>query len=90
MTYYTSSTVNFKILKQKQKTNVKHKNKSKYFLNKNVLSFVSNVATLSAFFTYSGIVLIKMEGNQNTLPVIYLVFVGPEQGYWHCFTDFNH
>ena len=29
---------------------VNHKNQWKYFVNKNVLSFVLNVATLSVFF----------------------------------------
>ena len=35
---------------------VKHKNQWKYFVNKNVLSFVLNVATLSVFLAYSGVV----------------------------------
>ena len=43
--YYKSSIVNFKILLK----NAKHKNQCKYFMNKNVLSFVLNVATLCVF-----------------------------------------
>ena len=74
MTYYKSSIVNFKILK-KQK-NVRHKNQWKYFLNKNVLSFVLNLATLSAFLTDSGIVFHKWGvAAENARPPYVLDFM---------------
>ena len=40
----------------KKTLNVKHENQLKHFLNRNVLSFVLNVVTLSAFLIYSGVV----------------------------------
>ena len=47
-----------------------------YFLNKNVLSFVLNLETLSAFLTYSGIVFYNWRAAvENARPPYVLDFM---------------
>ena len=52
----TTLTLNRNLYKTKKKIKVKRKNQWQCFLNKNVLSSVLNVATLSAFLAYSWMV----------------------------------